>query len=229
MDNIKFCTLSTIVVLFVIDVLLGSIFSDRLAFVAYSFLQRLSDYFRHFLVDLVSMALVGFAAKYWARIVDVLLSHEGLLSKVFRVLIFFVVPGAVFLGGGWQIASSIAAASVFLFSAMLAMMSAQRNSAVPSATLPQRKDEINRFRWASLILLFGLSWLVAEFGRIGGNMLVVGPKRVYLLKLQDQKELYANIVLFTSGGLIYRIGGDILFSPNDSVVLVRRTSMRRQM
>ena len=132
-------------------------------------------------------------------------------------LIFVFVPAAGYLKDGWQLFYSLCAGFVLFLAALVPMISAQQ------------RGEILRFRWAIVFSLVGISWMAFEFGRVAGIMLTNGPKRVYFLRLQDKIELYANIILYTSGGVIYRTGDGVYFSPNDAVLFTRRTGMRRRM
>jgi hypothetical protein len=91
------------------------------------------------------------------------------------------------------------------------------------------KNETVRFRASATVLVFVLAWPFNSFGTLAGRALVAGPKRVYLLKLQNGTDIYANIILYASGGIVYKANNEIYFSPYDSVVFTRRTGFRKQM
>lgn len=161
--------------------------------------------------------LIGLASPVLRRWSAWIVQREVRASSVLNILMFVAMLGSGFLSGIFNIIGGFITGAIVFFLFLVPALSARTHS------------DVDRFRKAVIISLLGLSWMVSSSGRLVGRILVDGPKRVYLIKLQGGPDLYANIVLYLSSGIVYKVGSEIFYSPNDALLFTRRTGIRREM
>ncbi len=186
------------------------------------FMLGFGDYLIYFIVFFVfivvlGLGLVGVAAKYWTPFTVWLVLHGRKMLRAIRLLFFSAMFALYFSSGGWTIFISICVGTLLFLMAATPMVDAFS------------RNEIARFRAAALFSMIGLSWLTLSLGQIGGQVLMTNSKRVYFIHLHDKVEVYANIILYTSGGIIFRIRSEVFFAPYDAIIFTRRTGMRRKL
>jgi hypothetical protein len=91
-----------------------------------------------------------------------------------------------------------------------------------------RHDDFPRLTRAVVLAFIVLALAVVHFGTVAGQVLISASKRIYLIKLQGETDIYANILLHTSAGVIFRLHKEIYFAPHEAIVFIRRTGMRRE-
>jgi hypothetical protein len=162
-------------------------------------------------------AIAGLAVPLLRKCSAWVVERETRMSSILKYLMFAAMIGSNLFAGQWKIYIGVVTGLVIFFMFLVPALSAYKY------------NEIDRFRVAMIISFFGLSWMVMASGQFVGRVLADGPKRVYLIRLQDKSDVYANIVLYLSNGLIYKVGKEIFYSPNDAVLFTRRTALRREM
>lgn len=191
------------------------------------FILSFVDYLTYFIVFgvmlfIAVLAAIGFGLPLWQRInasrpLSWIDAREQQAMRALRYLMFVAMAGGGLIGGLLGIFVGIFTGIIvfFLF-------------AIPAVS-SYKSGDIGRFRGAVVICVIALSWMTMEVGRLAGYRLSTGPKRVYFIKLQDKVDVYANIVMYTSNGVIYKASGEVYFSPNDAIIFTRRTGFRKQM
>jgi len=186
------------------------------------FILSFADFLKFFVVFIsvaiiLILALIGFTAPILRRWSPWIVKRELRASSILRILMIALMIGSSLLPGRLNIYGGILTGIVVFLMFIVPALSAYQNG------------EVDRFRAAVLISLFGISWMVMASGQLAGRTFVDGPKRVYLIRLQDKSDTYANIVLYLSNGIVYKVGKEIFYSPNDALLFTRRTGIRREM